>query len=109
MPTDPTGPPRLTDLETLVLRAFKVLAQQQFPLLLVDEMILLALARTAVEVLTTGSASGRRRTVHDTRRYPDPGCTPEGLRALARRIEASYHSMPNGWVTADEMREHPSE
>lgn len=109
MQPEPHPPQRLTDLEMVVLRAFRGVAQQQFPLLLTDEAILSVLARTAVDVLTTGSVSGRRRGVKEPRRYPDPGSSPERIRTLARWIEASYHSMPNGWVSADEMREHPGE
>lgn len=100
MPERPR-PPRLTDLESRTLRAFRSVVQQQFPSALVDEALLVALACTAVEVLTTGSVSGRRRS-EERRRYPDPGSTPERIRTLARWIEASYHTMPSGWVSADD-------
>lgn len=105
MPEEPNRPKRLTDLETLVLRAFRLHHQQAFQSARVDDEYLTSLARVAVEALTTGSTSGRRRGVQEPRRYPDPGSTPERIRTLARWIEGSYHTMPNGWVSADELKE----
>jgi hypothetical protein len=108
LPEEPDRPKRLTDLETLVLRAFRLHHQQEFPSTRVDDHYLSSLARVAVEALTTGSASGRRRGVKEPRRYPDPGCTPDSIRRLARYIEGSFHSMPNGWVSAYEPKEETS-
>lgn len=107
MPEEPDRSRRLTDLETKVLRALRLRHQQHWHTKLIDDHYLQDLSKVAVEVLTSGSASGRRREVNQTRRYSDPGCTPERIRTLARWIEASYHTMPNGWVSADEMKEHP--
>jgi hypothetical protein len=70
-----------------------------------DDEYLQSMARIAVEALTTGSASGRRRELKDSRRYSDPGCTPDKIRSLARYIEGSFTAMPNGWTSADEMKE----
>lgn len=102
-------PTRLTDLEMRVLRALRLRHQQRWPNKRVDDDYLQDLSQVAVDALTTGSASGRRLEMKESRRYPDPGSAPERIRTLARWIEASYHTMPNGWVSADEMKEHPHE
>ncbi len=65
----------------------------------VDQQDLSALAKLAVDTLTTGSASGRRLRAMD-RRETDPGCTPDKIRQLARTIEDTFTTMPNGWVRA---------
>jgi hypothetical protein len=108
LPEEPNRPKRLTDLETVVLREFRLHHHQAFPSARMDDAYLSSLARVAVEALTTGSASGRRRGVKEPRRYPDPGCTPDSIRRLARYIEGSFHSMPNGWVSAYEPKEETS-
>lgn len=109
MPEGRSSPGKLTDLENLVLRAMRLRHHEQYLGLSMDDEYLKTMARAAVEILTTGSASGRRRGLRDHRRYPDPGSTPENIRRLARYIEGSFTTMPNGWVSADdEMKEHPS-
>jgi hypothetical protein len=100
-------PKRLTDLEMVVVRALRLHHHQEFPSMRLDDCYLSSMARVAVEALTTGSASGRRRGMREPRRYPDPGCTPDNIRRLARHIEGSFHSMPNGWTPAHELKEHP--
>lgn len=106
MHEEPNRPKRLTDLETLVLRALRLHHHQEFPAARMDDSYLASMARVAVEALTTGSASGRRRGIKEPKRYPDPGSTPDNIRRLARYIEGSFHSMPNGWVSIDDLKEH---
>jgi hypothetical protein len=80
---------------------------EEYPELSLGEEFLKMVSRIAVQALTTGSASGRRRDLREHRRYPDPGSSPDRIRQLARHIEASFTTMPNGWVSADETRGHP--
>lgn len=94
---------RLTDLEKRTFRHMKAAHQQEYPGHSVRTEYLAFMARVAVEALTTGSASGRRIR-WGQERVPDPGCTPDKIRKLARDIESSFHTMPNGWVSADEER-----
>lgn len=107
MSAGPPGPKRLTDLENVVLRALRLHHHEQYLDRPMDDEYLRSMARTAVEALTTGSASGRRRELREHRRYSDPGSTPDSIRRLARQIENSFTSMPNGWVSAHEQKEYP--
>ena len=97
----PKQEPSMTDLER---RTFKVLLsahQRHFPAKDADYAVLVILAKAAVSALTKGTASGRRLSTTE-RRIPDPGSSPNRIRYLARQIEGSFHTMPNGWVPADE-------
>ena len=85
----------LTDLERKVFSRFVNMRRADGQP--VDRLDLIALAKAAVDTLTTGSASGRRLRMME-RREPDPGCTPEAIRRLAESIEDSYAAMPQGWV-----------
>lgn len=107
MSEEPRRPKRLTDLETVVIRALRLRHHQEFPSARLDDGYLASMAQVAVEALSTGSVSGRRRGVREPRRYPDPGCTPDNIRRLARYIEGSFHSMPNGWTSVHELKENP--
>jgi hypothetical protein len=98
----------MTDLERKVFKALLSTIQRQFPGEEIDYEILAALAKSAVQELTTGAASGRRMK-EQGRRVPDPGSKPERIRYLARRIEGSFHTMPNGWVSVDHSQGVPSE
>jgi hypothetical protein len=70
----------------------------------VNDRYLASLAQVAVDTLTTGSFNDRRRVTDRIQHYADPGCTPDSLRKLARHIEGSFHTMPNGWVSADPQK-----
>lgn len=97
---------RLTDLELKVLRTLRLRHQQRWGHWRMSDEYLQDMSRTAVEALTTGSVSGRRReAAAEHRRFRDPGSHPDRIRALARRIEASFHTMPDGWVSADDVKE----
>lgn len=93
---------RLTDLERRAFRHMMYVHRVHFPGVSADTAHMTAMARAAVEALTTGSASGRRVRISE-QRVPDPGSTPAKIRELARKIEGSFHTMPNGWVSADKM------
>lgn len=102
MPDREQRSPQLTDLERKAFRSMSEVHHRRLPGQELDVLHMAALARAAVDALTTGSASGRRlRPVEH--RPPAPGCTPERIRYLARQIEASYHTMPNGWIRADDQ------
>lgn len=92
----------LTDLERRTYRHMVATHQVKHSGKEIDGPYLASMARAAVEALTTGSASGRRVRNHENR-VPDPGATPERIRYLARQIEATYHSMPKGWTSADDQ------
>jgi hypothetical protein len=62
------------------------------------------MAQVVVQALTTGTASGRRVRL-STRRLPDPGCTPDKIRQLARTIEDGYTDMPEGWVRQRDLED----
>lgn len=92
----------LTDLERRVYLQMSAEHHRRFPDAPFDPLYVGVLARVAVESLTTGSASARRVRAPASR-TPDPGSSPASIRALARRIEDSFHTMPNGWVRADDQ------
>jgi len=92
----------LTDLERRVYSRF--INHRRAEGAPIDQQDLIDLAKLAVDTLTTGSASGRRLRAMD-RRAPDPGCTPDKIRALAERIEDSFAEMPEGWVRQRDLDE----
>lgn len=99
----PNREKRLTDLERRAYRHMVAVHAARTPDKALDSPYLSLMARAAVEALTIGSASGRRVRAAEER-APDPGSTPERVRSLARSIEDSFHTMPNGWVRAEESR-----
>lgn len=102
MPEREQRRPQLTDLERKAFRSMAAVHHKRWPDSEMDVIHMASLARAAVDALTTGSGSGRKlRPVEH--RPPAPGCTPERIRYLARQIEASYHTMPNGWISADDQ------
>ncbi len=104
MPQKPRRDP-LSDLERKAYRGMVAEHMRVFPDSTMDGEYLSVMARAVVATLTTGSASGRRLRI-DPKRLPDPGSHPDRIRALARRIEDSFHTMPNGWKRAGEEKTH---
>jgi hypothetical protein len=88
----------LTNLERRVLGAMKRDPDSdQLPI-----SFLARLARRAVREMCTGEAVNRRKKIPLIPLPPPPG-NAKRLRALARQIEDSFDTMPEGWRRWSEL------